>query len=340
MFLTILRALGKASSKPKHLEVILRRCALHDHAFHLPGYLQASIRPVLANLRAVFLDLGPHQPNLKIDSNGRSILCLNYFLLPFLSKLTHLEHLRLNFKSYPSDARNDVISWLSRSTDDTIVPTGNPSTGDALHFPPCVDFANLRQLEIGMILIDLESILAVVSKYRRTLRAISLHRVTLLEADDVGAEHRVNLWSKMFKQLSKLDLQLDFVSLSLLAQSKANHRHRREISFKGTRQPRIKKWAGTDIQSGLRDFISDIVVERLNVETEVESFDSEEDDSDDVCMTGLLQTLTDEHSRCTTMMARAIRAKTKTSEGHTHRGSIELLGNCYIEATNGHSQIA
>lgn len=283
VFQTILRALGKASSKPKNLEVILRRLRLYDHSFHLPGYYEVTIQPVLANLRTLFLDLSPDRFGPSVRLNGELTPCINYFLLNFLFKLTNLEHLRLNFKHCQPSTRNDVLYWLSRDQDDTTSSAINSTTGDVLSFPPSVDFAHLRELEIGWIYVDSESLLNIIKKYRKTLRAISFHRVNLIEADTVDADSRVNLWTKLLKQMSKLDLKLDSMNMSHLTQMKKNYTRRREVHFKDHRDPLTRKWAGTDIQSGLRDFISEIVMDRLKEDSEVESFE----DSEIVSVVGL-----------------------------------------------------
>lgn len=295
IFLNLLRALGKAGAAPRNYEVILRHGSLEDPAFCVPKHVKASIGPAVTNLRSLFLDLSPNFPALQVDLDSKPTFCVNYFLLEFLSKLTHLEYLRLNFRAYPDNIRNDVLSWLSK--DALAVTPDKPVSGPSLpKFPRSVDFAHLRQLDIGMILISPAVLVAIVKKYLSTLRAISLHKVTLLEDDSVSAETRVNLWSKLFGQLAKLDVKLDFLSVSLPAQSQQHRKHHRVVRFKKTSDPLVKKWAGTNIQSGLRDFISDTVIERMDKDTDVESSDSDrsdEDDSDGKCFAFISRGLTD-----------------------------------------------
>lgn len=280
IFLNLLRALGKAGATPKNYEVILRQISLEDPAFNVPKYVEASIRAPLTNLRSMFLDLSPNFPALQVDLDSKQTSCVNYFLLGFLSKLTRLEYLRLNFRAYPDNVRNDVLSWLSK--DASVVTPGKPVSEPSLpKFPPSVDFAHLRQLDIGMILVEPAVLVAIIKKYRATLRAISLHKVTLLEDESVKAETRVNLWSKLFGQLAKLDVKLDFLSISWPSQSQPYRKHYRVVRFKKTSDPLVKKWAGTNIQSGLRDFVSDTVIERLDKDTDVESSESDRSDSED-----------------------------------------------------------
>lgn len=49
----------------------------------------------------------------------------------------------------------------------------------------------------------------------------------------------------------------------------------RKVTFAGSKQPGTKKWAGTDPQSGLRDFNEMVITARLNEDTETESSDSD-----------------------------------------------------------------
>jgi hypothetical protein len=129
VFLNILRALGKACSRPKHFEVILRNSRLHDHAFNLPKYVEPIVNPVPANLRTLFLDLNSNFPAMQVDIDDIPTRCPSYFLKNFLSRVTQLEHLRLNFLLHVGEETNDLLSWLSEPVS---VATSNITPGTSL----------------------------------------------------------------------------------------------------------------------------------------------------------------------------------------------------------------
>jgi hypothetical protein len=279
VFLNVLRALGKAAAQPKHFEVILRHSSLHDHAFNLPKYVELVVDPVLANIRTLFLDLNWEFPPTQVEVNNAPTACPSYLLRTFLSKLSELEHLRLNFEFHPGQETNDVLSWLSKPAS---VVTPNITTGTSLpESPRPVDFTKLRQLDIGMVTIEPKFLLAIIRKYQATLRAISFHKVSLLQANSAQSGARINLWAQLFGQLSKLNLNLSAINMSFLTQEQTGRQHLRTVTFKDTRDPRTKKWAGTDSQSGLRDFTDLVVVDGLDHDTESSHSDeSDENDSD------------------------------------------------------------
>jgi len=278
-FLSLLRALGKSGTTPNNFQVVLRHSSLCDATFSIPKYVESSIGPVLRNLKSLSLDLNSQAPptyTTQVALNDQVIFSTDYQLLNFLSKLSLLEHIRLNFKRYSNSERSDVLSWLSKEakSDSGTLSEGVPS------FPVSVDFPHLRQLEIGMALVEPKVLLAVVNKFRTTLRAISFHRLSLLEADSVKSENRVNLWAQFFRQLTKLNLKLDLINMFNLQQMQSQFRRLRRVTFKHSRQASTKRWAGTDTQSGLRDFIDEIVVARLEDDTDSGSNDEGDDDLD------------------------------------------------------------
>ncbi|CZR62122.1 uncharacterized protein PAC_12019 [Phialocephala subalpina] len=275
IFLNTLRALGKADARPKHFEVILRETSLHDHAFIIPKYTEHLVQPVLANLRTLFLDINCDSPVVRVEADNQPRQCPSYLLRIFLSKVTDLEYLRLNFHSYPRDSSNDFLLWLAMQ-----VPTPTPNGPSRTLYPNAplpVEFHNLQQLDIGMTAINPELMVEIVRKYRATLRSISFHKVSLWQTEPVQRGEKVDLWGEFFAKLSKLYLNLSRVNMSFLSQVLLGPERIQQIQFEGSRVPAIRKWAGTDIQSGLRDFISEIKVDRSG---DVDSENSESDDSD------------------------------------------------------------
>lgn len=282
IFLNILRALGKASSQPRNFEVILRHISLADYTFKIPRYVEPIIQPVLANLRTLFLDLYSYFRHIVVTRDSIPVTCHGYFLRILLSKVPNLEHLRLNFRMYGRDEAGDFLSWLSLPT----LTNKVPSTGPLPETPLPIEFNKLQQLDIGMLAVYPEVLIALIRKFQTTLRTLSFHRISLLHSDNGndndnskdsgngsgnGSGNDNNAWTKFFRQLSKLDVRLTTISMSLLSQEHTAGRNAR-ISFKHVRQPESKIWTGTDIQSGLRDFIDHMTVEKNK--------DGDENDSD------------------------------------------------------------
>ncbi len=283
VFLNLLRALGKAGSRPKRFEVILRHTGrLYDHAFNIPEYFKSSIEPVLANLRTLFLDLNFACPPTHVLVDGVPAECPSYLLRKFLSKVHQLEHLRMNFQNFQEERTNDVLTWLSQPASNV-----SPSTSPAEELPEAprpICLANLRQLDIGMTTVEPKFLLSLLRKYRATLRNISFHKVTLLQPDSVKSEEKVNLWVAFFQQLLRLDLKLSAINLSSLAQCQMG-KHK-PIVFEDSRHHSSRSWAGSDVQSGLRDFINYTTVPGLEDESEDSNLsegDNNEDASDGRC---------------------------------------------------------
>ncbi|KAG0646903.1 hypothetical protein D0Z07_6123 [Hyphodiscus hymeniophilus] len=277
VFINILRAVGKAQSRLPRFEVILRKNSLYDHAFHLPKYLEPTVDPVLAGLRTLFLDLNTAFDSYGVDVNGVPTECSSYFLRRFFSKLHELEHLRLNFRDYTTT--NDILTWLSQPV--TAVPSSPPSGIPFPRSPPPVDLIKLQRLDIGMTAIDSGVLLALIRKYGVTLRTISFHKISLLEPPLIAPEDRSNLWAKFFGQLSKLDLKISAINLQFLSQGPNEMPTARHVTFMDTSHSSIRNWAGPDMQSGLRDYITYTSVVGLNGKES--SSDSSESNPDSKC---------------------------------------------------------
>jgi len=131
-----------------------------------------------------------------------------------------------------------------------------------------------------MVTVEPEILVGIIQKHRASLRMISLHKVSLLQTDSIKSS-RDSLWAKFFGKLSKLDLKLTGMKMSLLSQQSEGNRRYRSITFKDSRDSQSREWGGTDVQSCLRDFVANVVVSVPDQDTESShSADSEEDDSD------------------------------------------------------------
>ncbi|EKD17919.1 F-box domain-containing protein [Drepanopeziza brunnea f. sp. 'multigermtubi' MB_m1] len=279
VFMGVLRGAGKSSSPSKGLglEVIMRRGSFTDTVLSLPPYVLPVLRPVLRHLRVLFLDLSSNTGCIQLNINGIATKCPNYFLMKFLSETTELDHLRLNFRStWGSKSGGDFLSWLSKSA-----PTDLATPTQISELPRPVDFKHLRRIDIGMFEVEPNAVLATMRKFQATIETISLHRLTLTNTDVLAAGERVNLWAKLFGQLAKLDLNLKGINMSHLAQHVIDRGnvHVKEVTFKDSKWPRTRNWAGTGTQSALRDFKDMVIVVRLNENSESDSSENDSEQS-------------------------------------------------------------
>lgn len=278
-FLSLLRALGKAGSQPTHFQVILRESSLDDRVFSVPKYSEGIVLPVLANLRTLFLDINNIFPTSFVSDDNQPTQCPNYLLRNFLAQVHQLEHLRLNFHSYGREWSNNLLAWfampVSTPASNTISDkSDNTQETLLLAAPPPIKFHSLKQFDIGMTYINPEIMVELIQKYQATLRIISFHKVSLWRTEPVKRGDSVDVWGEFFTQLSKLDLKLSAVNMSFIAQVLLGPERIQQIRFEGSRNPLVRNWAGTDIQSGLRDFISEIKVDRSGDESETSESDN------------------------------------------------------------------
>jgi hypothetical protein len=276
VFINVLRAIGKAGSRPRHYEVILRQSSLHDHAFNLPKYVGPLVQPVLDNLRTLLLDLNADFPPVHVDVKDMPTECHNFLLRTFLSRLPELEHLRLNFRFYHDQETSNLLSWLSSPV--SAATSNSASATSLLESPQPIEFTKLQRLDIGIIKVEPQVLFDIIRKHRATLRIISFHKVTLLPINPTKPGD--NLWAKFFGQLLKLDLKLTCVNMSFLAQEQVGKHPLRPITFKDSGNFHSRNWGGTDVQSCLRDYIANVVVEGPDHDTDSSHSGESEVDSD------------------------------------------------------------
>jgi len=81
--------------------------------------------------------------------------------------------------------------------------------------------------------------------------------------------------------MQKLNLNLAGVNFSDISQDMRGEPRLPEVTFKDSKHPERLKWAGTDIQSGLRDFIDRVMLQEVKKNIDIEMTDtSGENDSD------------------------------------------------------------
>lgn len=254
MFLALLLSLGRSGRRPKGFESILRNLSLPDNAFNLPTYLQPIIVPVLDSIRTLFLDLSSLPVPLSSTSSPTT-RCSSYYLPKFLVYTPNLEHLRLNFTSYQKELNpQDFLGWLG-------CPVGfAPASFAKFKIPTSVQLPRLRQLDVGMI--ELESIVLhnLVLKFRTSLQILSLHKVCIAPPKVDNARSQTNLWAEFFNDISSLNVNLTTINMTSLIQAWGHSGQRRSVTFKDSKVPYVRHWSGTNTQSALRDFASQVEI--------------------------------------------------------------------------------
>ena len=254
-----MRALGKSHSLPKRFEFILRGVRFHDFSFYIPHYLQQSFLPILNNLTTLFLDLGPDMMPPTFQENRES-KCPHYHLRHFLAETPNLEHLRVNFSSGISEFYDSsFLKWLSEPVG-IVLQSQNHNILKSFEFPRTIALCRLRQLDIGEIKVEAEVLLSVVEKFKGSLETLSMHKVCIENIDRNATNAKSNLWAEFFKELSYITVNLRAINMTSLQQVWRRRHSCRDVNFKGSSPPNSRRWAGTNMQSALRDFVAQVEV--------------------------------------------------------------------------------
>ncbi|KAI1339535.1 hypothetical protein F5Y15DRAFT_75762 [Xylariaceae sp. FL0016] len=230
VFLTILRALGSieaCDSRPSRIEVIMRGAPFSERALYMPPYLDPITSRALANLQTLFLDR-LQRPHLEHSTFPQLCILPRFFL-----KAQGLQHLRLNFLKEDRLYAEAVLGWLSQD---------NGSLGST--------FPNLQHLDLGMIAVGLNTLLGVYKRYKKTLRSISLHKVTLPVT--FRDDERFNTWSDLLSQMATLNLELSKMSIGWI--KVGDH----AVSFNGGP---FKEWSGRGMEYAAKDFMTAMSVD-------------------------------------------------------------------------------
>ncbi|KAI1179464.1 hypothetical protein F4777DRAFT_477864 [Nemania sp. FL0916] len=278
VFLTILRAIGKAavsshSSKITRMEILLHHCRLTDQSFKIPNRLEAEISLALSKLTTIFLDgLDGGIPCVYV--NDRSVnhdptIGVGYFLSRFLTRASALEHLRLNFQFCTRESILRLLEWLGSGTDDLTststneqdpLASANVSGFLPAHFPPAPRFSNLQYFDIGMANLSEKVLLDLCKTYKSTLRSISLHKCMLEGRKDA----QPSSWAGFCQSLADSDLELKILRLSHLRQKAppagtSAVRYGR-VTFKESKDRHTKIWSGGALSQAIRDIVDDMEV--------------------------------------------------------------------------------
>ncbi|OCK89439.1 uncharacterized protein K441DRAFT_619442 [Cenococcum geophilum 1.58] len=264
-FSTILYALGQSGAKPHTFEVLLRqrRLGLNDNAFNIPKFLEPSVTPVLSNLKSLLLVLDlSSEPMLLAtgDDDSPDVTRPDYLLRQFLCRTPNLTHLRLNVQNAQPPRAEDFLLWLSRPV--TQVDSINSSSGPPIpKSPDLVALSQLRRLDFGMILVSPRTLLAAIHKFKPTLRALSLWKITLCPQDQQHHRNpRANMWAEFFGQLS----DLDYISVGYLSQVLRDQTQHVKFKLPADQSGEMsltKEYSGYDMRHFPDNLVSDMVID-------------------------------------------------------------------------------
>ncbi|KAI0388854.1 hypothetical protein F5Y17DRAFT_451297 [Xylariaceae sp. FL0594] len=263
VFLTILRAMGSCAASGHNprltrMEVLLHQCLLLDQAFMIPRHYTAEISAALSKLTTLFLDgLTSEYSDSIFTSDGKPALRIGYFLSRFIVEAPGLKHLRLNFHKYGNVNAEDFLLWLSRPAAGTtmdrtssVVELGTSSHLPPL-FPPPPTLSELEYLDLGMLEVKESTLLSLYSRFKSTLRGISLHRTTLFY--EPGP--KTNGLASLCLKLASSGFELAEIRLSYIEQLTGPRPG--TIFFKDSRNPRIRSWRGSAFSQAVQDIIRD-----------------------------------------------------------------------------------
>ncbi|ELR08963.1 hypothetical protein VC83_05960 [Pseudogymnoascus destructans] len=205
---SILYALGQSGAKPEAFEVLLRKAALglpYD-AFEIRKFFEPSVTPVLSSLKTLLLTIDPTLPEADNGTNDDpGVDHPDFPLRRYLCHTPNLTHLRLNFLSALHSEPERFMVWLGRPVVQT-APVNSSPGAPLPKSPDAVALSQLRRLDFGMLAISPRVLLAIIHKFKPSLRSLSLWKVDLKPEDQHRrGGKRVSAWPKLFAKLPGLD---------------------------------------------------------------------------------------------------------------------------------------
>ncbi|KAM0283770.1 hypothetical protein ACHAQH_002360 [Verticillium albo-atrum] len=298
VFSIIMAALASSNHSPKTIEVLRHHGgSLRPTAFNIPKYLEPSLLPVLSRIETIFLPInivgtqnlwGHTSPARFVSIDGSSdtmIECPDYLLRIFLSHLSSLKHLRLNFRR--SDTPTDLIKWLASPTPQAAAggdappnPTSVTHAAKIPSPPPGVSFPHLENLELGILNIDQTTLLSVVRKFAPTLKGVELWKVTLQSniSDTDGVPDRHNAWQQFLGKMRQIrDLKLKHMMVGQPTQGDNSARYdvffKSLLSKKTTGVLQKRAYLGNEWDEWMQDLSADVVVQWPEMPVELGSDD-------------------------------------------------------------------
>ncbi|KAI1103300.1 hypothetical protein F4804DRAFT_310341 [Jackrogersella minutella] len=207
----ILFALGKSGSRPVRFEIEMLEAEFGDESFNIPGFMSKSVFPVLSGLEAVEIRLeristgrmrpvatmGGPAPGYMLDTLETS------HLRRFLLQSVNIKHLRLeNLGQFDGFWR-----WIAAKQPHE---GGNKSIATGLDNPPPA-FKELCELELGHLNLHFHDFLAILKKFSKTLRKLSLRAMTLTLPTLSKTDTFFDEWPELMTSLARHGRRLEEV---------------------------------------------------------------------------------------------------------------------------------
>jgi hypothetical protein len=278
LFQNIIYALGKAGRNPPELEVLLRRDALPDGAFHVPEFIHPHVESVLAGFTKLLLRVDTKVDHMYTHTNGTlSDFESARLLRRFLGHTSNLEHLRLNLLKYQLNENQQFLQWLSSPAAPVL------TTIDSFSEPPPISLDRLTTLELGQFTARWSVIISVILKFEPTLRHLELWKITLSDAQAVPShDPRPNMWKHFFTRLSKLkNLQLDHLKVGMLSQDLTHVQFKNPLSDDAPGL-KVKQHTGLKMDAFLKELIDNVFVQwPVDVDFPTDSDEDEDEEMED-----------------------------------------------------------
>ncbi|KAK8043817.1 hypothetical protein PG994_012655 [Apiospora phragmitis] len=280
----LLFAAARAKITPKRLQFRFSQDGLIDFAFNVPKFLEQDVTRLLSGLDELKLDL---YGNMAVDTTRRAILheddpseeIYTYHLRRFLAFTSNVRHLRLNCP-VSDDHHDHFLEWLA-----TPPPASPPkyTCSPDMAPPPPVAFPRLRQLDLGTLTVTDDELLAIVTKFKRTLKSLSLQKVLLVDdTDEVYNKQNPppNKWASFLEKLCRSGVRLDSIFIKGAEQQNTGVIVA-TVSFTSTKL-NVAKHQGPDTMRTIRKFADDaelhFVLPLADEDDEHPAFFDEEDD--------------------------------------------------------------
>jgi hypothetical protein len=267
VFTNLMYALGTAGRTPPRFEVLLRQqpAGLPDSAFHLANFMYPAVKPVLQNLKALFLTLNlsdmsnrthnTYNGGIPVGSVANRPLC------HFLSCTPNLTHLRLNFQKFHVSDNRAFMQWLAvppASTPDA--QEGGP-TQMSFSEPTPVNLPHLTALDLGQLDISKDILLSVISKFAAKLERLSLWRITIDAGPPVLYDPKPNFWSRFLKELAAMpQLEMTYLKMGALTQNKCAVAFKSEVGG-NSQSETAREYSGREMKRFISTLAQDVTVD-------------------------------------------------------------------------------
>jgi hypothetical protein len=261
LFSVLLYSLGLAAQPLPRFEVLLRNgIGLPDSSFFLPDFLFRAVRPVLQELKVLYLTVesGP------------------------LRNLHHFLNCTPNLQDNLG-ANDDFLRWFAADQVYPIEPPQPTKIGAAVAPPPAL--FQLTTLELGLLRTTSKTLLLVIEKVAPRLERLSLWRISFDSYRRADTSHRADTsqWTQFFKDMASIKLPaLKYLKLGGLSIHGSIQMGYIEILGKDMTSVN-REYSGNDISGFLQSLADEIggpapVVESDSEEEEGMNSDEEHDD--------------------------------------------------------------